>query len=329
MTRFLHNPFKNIKIQPRRLEIVIAGLTIASLIVILIAYTGRLSQFQIQILYTFDSIFAIMLAIDFAFRLKHQHKGQKSKFFLRNCYEIPAIIPLIVYANLDAPLALTFILRALRLITFFRLIRMFRILSYFGESQFLYIALFVSITIIFGAISMYLVESSVPNSNIQNLGDAFWWSIGIVSTIALNNLTPVTTDGKIIASVLMFISIGIIAILISTLGSRLMHSRITKENKKNSLAKESMLIKEAKDDIKVNIDKIEQLDAQEVEFLLNIIKSIHSTLRYQEHVQHRVIASTSSDRSITNGLKQQTCPACHKIHPLDSTFCNHCGTRIT
>ena len=264
MTRFLHNPVKNIKIQPRRLEIVIAGLTIASLIVILIVYTGRLSQFQIQILYTFDLIFAIMLAIDFAFRLKNQPKGQKSKFFLRNCYEIPAIIPLIVYANLDAHLALTFILRSLRLITFFRLIRMFRILSYFGESQFLYIALFVSITIIFGAISMYLVESSVPNSNIQNLGDAFWWSIGIVSTIAPNNLTPVTTDGKIIASVLMFISIGIIAILISTLGSRLMHSRITKENKKNSLAKESMLIQEAKDDIKVKIDKIEQLDAQEV-----------------------------------------------------------------
>lgn len=90
-----------------------------------------------------------------------------------------------------------------------------------------------------------------------------------------------------------------------------------------------MLIQEAKDDIKVKIDKIEQLDAQEVEFLLNIIKSIHSTLRYQEHVQHRVIPSTTSDRSITNGLKQQTCPVCHKIHPMDSTFCNHCGTRIT
>jgi voltage-gated potassium channel len=174
-----------------------------------------------------------MLAIDFAFRLKNQPEGQKSKLFLRNCYEIPAIMPLIVFANLDAHLALTFILRALRLITFFRLIRIFRILSYFGESQFLYIALIVSITIIFGAISMYLVESPVPNSNIQNLGDAFWWSIGIVSTIAPNNLTPVTTDGKIIASVLMFISVGIITILISTLGSRLMHSKITKENKEN------------------------------------------------------------------------------------------------
>jgi uncharacterized membrane protein len=102
MTRFLYKPFKNIKVQPSRLEIVIAGLTIASLIVILIAYTGHLSQFQIQILYTFDLIVAIMLAIDFALRLRNQPKGQKSKFFLRNCYEIPAIMPLIVYANLDA-----------------------------------------------------------------------------------------------------------------------------------------------------------------------------------------------------------------------------------
>jgi voltage-gated potassium channel len=289
---------KKSKVLSRRIEVAIAALTIVSLIIILIAYTEHLSQFQIQILYAFDLIVAIILAIDFVFRLKNQPKGHKLKFFMKNWYEIPAMIPLIVYVSFDTHPALGFVLRALRLITFFRLIRLFRILSYFGESQFLFIALFVSVTIIFGAISMYLVESPIRNSDIQSLGDAFWRSIGIVSTIAPNNLTPVTTDGKIIASVLMFISIGIIAILISSLGSRLIHSRITRENKKNSIVKGGALIQEAKDDIQVKIDRIENLDEQEIEVLLNIIKSVRSVILYQEQVQLRVANSTSSNNSV-------------------------------
>jgi voltage-gated potassium channel len=312
----------------RRIEVAIAALTVVSLIIILIAYTKHLSQFQIQILYAFDLIVAIILAIDFAFRLKNQPKGHKLKFFMKNWYEVPAMIPLIVYTSFDTHLALGFVLRALRLITFFRLIRLFRLLSYFGESQFLFIALFVSVTIIFGAISIYLVESPITNSDIQSLGDAFWWSIGIVSTIAPNNLTPVTTDGKVIASVLMFISIGIIAILISSLGSRLIHSRITRENKKNSIVKGGALIQEAKDDIKVKIDRIENLNEQEIEFLLNIIKSVRGIILYQEQVERRVANSTSSNNSLEIGFQRQTCLVCNNIYPIDSDFCNHCGARI-
>src|SRR5919106_1365605 len=267
-----------------KFELIVAALTILSLIIILVVYLEKLTPAQLQILYLFDLCVTIVLGIDYTFRLRRNPKGQRLKFIIKNWYEIPAMIPLIVYAPLGTHVAIVVILRALRLITFFRLVRLFRILSYFGDSQLLYIAFFISITTVSGAISIYLVESPAADSDIKTLRDAFWWSIGIVSTIAPNNLVPVTTEGQIIASILMFISIGVIAILISTLGSKLVQSRL-KESKNNKPG-ETMFIKESKEDIKRKIDKIEDLNSQELDLLFNIIVSTHNTLQFQQQQTH-------------------------------------------
>src|SRR5919106_1015668 len=213
-------------------ELIVAALTILSLIIILVVYLEKLTPAQLQILYLFDLCVTIVLGIDYTFRL----------------------------------------------------IRLFRILSYFGDSQLLYIAFFISITTVSGAISIYLVESPVSNSDIKTLGDSFWWSVGIVSTIAPNNLSPVTTEGQIIASVLMFVSIGVIAILISTLGSKLVQSRL--KESKSIRPGETMFIKESKEDIKRKIDKIEDLNSQELDLLFNIIVSTHNTLQFQQQQTH-------------------------------------------
>jgi voltage-gated potassium channel len=175
------------------------------------------------------------------------------------------------------------------------LVRLFRILSYFGDSQLLYIAFFISITTVSGAISIYLVESPAADSDIKTLRDAFWWSIGIVSTIAPNNLSPVTTWGQIIASILMFVSIGVVAILISTLGSKLLQSRL--KESKNIKADETSFIRESKEDIKRKIDKIEDLNSQELDLLLNVIVSTHNTLQLQQQAYKQNSNNSNIDAS--------------------------------
>ena len=278
-----------------KFELIVAALTIVSLIIILVVYLEQLTPVQLQILYLFDLCVAIILGVDYTYRLKKHPKGQRLRFIIRNWYEIPAMIPLVVYASFDTHVAIVVVLRALRLITFFRLVRLFRILSYFGDSQLLYIAFFISITTVSGAISIYLVESPAADSDIKTLRDAFWWSIGIVSTIAPNNLVPVTTEGQIIASILMFISIGVIAILISTLGSKLVQSRL--KESKNIKPGGTMFIKESKEDIKKKIDKIEYLNSQELDLLINIIVSTHNTLQFQQHTQNSNSSNIDMDTS--------------------------------
>jgi len=77
-----------------------------------------------------------------------------------------------------------------------------------------------------GAIGLYLVEGNVPESKVTNLGDAFWWTIVTVTTVGYGDIYPVTVEGKIIASILMIIGIGILGVLISTLGASFIESRL-------------------------------------------------------------------------------------------------------
>jgi len=158
-------------------------------------------------------------------------------------YEIPAMIPLVAYAGFGTHVAVGMILRSLRLLTFFILIRLFRIVRYFGESEFIFIASFTAVTIIFGAIAMYLVEAPNGQANIRSIADAFWWSVGTATTVAYGDVYPITADGKIIATILMFASIGIIGAFISTLGAKLIGLRLGKED---SQQQQSRLTQETK-----------------------------------------------------------------------------------
>lgn len=56
-----------------------------------------------------------------------------------------------------------------------------------------------------------------------------------------------------------------------------------------------MFIKESKEDIKRKIDKIEYLNSQELDLLINIIVSTHNTLQFQQHTHIQNSNSSNID----------------------------------
>lgn len=104
----------------------------------------------------------------------------------------------------------------------FRLVRLLRILRAFRSVKVLAkhifrnrvqgtISLVVVITcliVIFSSISILLVEKD-PASNIKSAEDAIWWSLVTVTTVGYGDKFPVTTEGRIIGTILMFVGVGI------------------------------------------------------------------------------------------------------------------------
>jgi voltage-gated potassium channel len=70
------------------------------------------------------------------------------------------------------------------------------------------VSLFTILIMIFGAISILQVEHD-PNSKIKTAEDAIWWSFVTITTLGYSDKIPVTTEGRIIASVLMFTKLGL------------------------------------------------------------------------------------------------------------------------
>ena len=153
-----------------------------------------------------------------------------------------------------------------------------------------------------GAIGLFLVEGNAPDSKVTNLGDAFWWAIVTVTTVGYGDVYPVTTEGKIIASILMIIGIGILGILISTLGASFIESR---------LKPKINLEEESKKAINEKICKLELLNKDEYSSLILSIDTLHNDLI------KRQIEKKNNDNP--------NCPKCSNTYPENSRFCNRCG----
>ena len=247
------------------LDIIVASLTVISLVIVLIDYILTLSTSQKLVVYLFDLAVVICLAWDFSSRIKGS--SHKTSYVLKHWYEFPAMLPLILYTVVDTSTLMGVIIHNLRFITFFRLIRLYNLLSLIGGSEFIYLAGFSIFTIVFGAIGIYLVEPGNPNANIKNLDDAFWWAVSTISTVGYGDVYPVTTAGRIIATIIMFSGIGILGTFISTVGAKLISNKLKKSTPSiGDVAKEL---------IKGRIDKIERLSQNDFELLIRMLTDLH------------------------------------------------------
>lgn len=62
-----------------------------------------------------------------------------------------------------------------------------------------------------------VAERSAPDASIQTFADAFWYSLVTLSTVGYGDLYPVTVPGKLLGAVLILLSLGFLAFLISYL----------------------------------------------------------------------------------------------------------------
>jgi voltage-gated potassium channel Kch len=119
-------------------------------------------------------------------------------------------------------------------------------------------------------IGIYLIESPHEGAQITNLLDAFWWVSATVTTVGYGDVVPVTEIGRLMGIVLMFVGISIIGTFISALGAMLIGSRLKKHETVEDSTK-SMIIKK--------INDIENLEKNEVELLISMVKDLHDEVK--------------------------------------------------
>jgi voltage-gated potassium channel len=84
--------------------------------------------------------------------------------------------------------------------------------------RFHYVALTTVVVVGLGAVGIFLVERG-ENRAIQSIGDALWWAVVTVTTVEYGDVSPVTTEGRLIAVVLMIVGIGFLGMFTATLTS--------------------------------------------------------------------------------------------------------------
>lgn len=272
-------------------RIFVDAITLVSVVLIVVDYIyPNIQGYEQLFIYTFDLFVVIILVCDFVHRYK-KSEIPFSKFVTKHWYEIPSMMPLILFATIEQEYFLASALRSFRLFRLFRIFHLFfRALSIFEGNKFVYIFILAFSSILFGAFAEYMVESGAADSKITTFGEAMWWALVTVTTVGYGDLYPVTTEGKIIASFLMIIGIMILGLFISTLGSSFVETWIDKKERKNKRSQGATVEKEApnttdyplssiKDEtkylVKSQIDKLETLKEDEFEMLISLLKTIY------------------------------------------------------
>ncbi len=163
-------------------------------------------------------IFTILFSIEYILRLISIKRPLRYVVSFLGIIDLLAIIPSylsIFFVGAESLL----VLRALRLL---RIFRIFKLTHFLTEMEFLKTAVFSSLkkisifmlvvlalVIILGSV-MYLVENG--ENGFTSIPESIYWGIVTITTVGYGDISPVTPLGKFIASIMMFIGYGIIAV---------------------------------------------------------------------------------------------------------------------
>lgn len=250
------------------MNLIIAASIVASLLIVFLAYILPLEQNQRLLLGIFDLAVVITLAVDYYFRLSAS--PNKRNFMLRQWYELPAMIPIIVFAYVDTSSVFQFI----RFLALFRIVRLYRILYLLkgNGGELVAFAGISGMSIIFGAFAIYIAEAGMPDSAINNMYDAMWWSVETITTVAYGDYIPITPLGRIIATFMMFAAIAFLWTFIGILGNMIITRRVKKQKQEED---SDRVLDKTKEFIKDKINVVEKLDQEDLEILIRIIRSLN------------------------------------------------------
>jgi len=108
--------------------------------------------------------------------------------------------------------------------------------------------------IVIGSFVIFSVESQHPDSQINSMLDAVWWTVATVTTVGYGDIVPVTDTGKIVAIFFMFFGIGVLAIFLSVLGTQFYKRRF--ETEEREFTDYQKLVLQRIDDLEKNQESV-------------------------------------------------------------------------
>lgn len=202
----------------RIFDLVLLWLIMGSILVVVLESVASVRQQYGTLIRGLEWGFTILFTIEYFFRIYSSRQPLKYIFSFYGLIDLIAVVP--TYLSLFFPgTQYLIVIRAFRLLRVFRILKLSRFLL---EGTILRNALrgsvhkitvfvlsVVTLVTIIGTL-MYLVEGEA--GGFTSIPISIYWAIVTVTTVGYGDISPITPFGQFLASILMIIGYGIIAV---------------------------------------------------------------------------------------------------------------------
>jgi len=202
----------------KRFDVLLIFIILLSIILVMLESVQSIDAHYHNLLNTAEWVVTILFTIEYILRIISIKNPRNYIFSFYGVIDFLATIPKYLSLIFGAGHMLI-ALRALRLLRVFRILKLAR---YLGASNKLIQALKASkvkilvflfavmvLTIILGTV-MYLVEGA--ENGFDNIPKSMYWAIVTLTTVGYGDIAPLTPLGQFIASIVMILGYGIIAV---------------------------------------------------------------------------------------------------------------------
>ena len=172
----------------------------------------------------FEAISIYIFSFEYLYRIRLSFQEKRMKGVYKYVFSAYGLIDLISILPFFLNQLVKVDGRFLRILRLFRLTRIFKLgrgsssLKLFikalnGVKNELKFTLFLSLlAILFSASAIYYLEHEAQPEKFSSITESIWWATVSLATVGYGDVYPVTAGGKIFASIISLIGIGIVAI---------------------------------------------------------------------------------------------------------------------
>jgi len=191
-----------------------------SVVLVMLESVQSINEKYHRTLIIFEWIITGLFTIEYFLRLYSVRKPWKYFFSFYGIIDLLSIFP--TYLGIFYPS--TKYLANLRVLRLFRIFRIFGLTDFLRGGNVILIALknsrakiivflsFVTLVVVVIGSFMYVVERNHPESGFTSIPVSIYWAVVTLTTVGYGDIVPVTAFGKFLASIVMILGYGVIAV---------------------------------------------------------------------------------------------------------------------
>lgn len=216
--RWFHIIFGHDDTAGRRYDVLLIVAILCSIVVAVFDSVAQAHARYGEIFYLLEWVFTLAFTIEYVMRIVVVDRPWRYIRSFFGIVDLLAVLPTWI-SLVVAGSHYLLVVRALRILRIFRILKLTR---YVGEADLLWFTLIrarrkvlvffsviLTLVLIFGAL-MYLIEG--PEDGFTSIPTSMYWAIVTMTTVGFGDITPKTTLGKLLTSLIILIGYSIIAV---------------------------------------------------------------------------------------------------------------------